>query len=65
MTQYRPRTLARMLGLFILLTILGGVIAQGFISQRLLVFSDATATANNILSNKGLFKLSLSIYLIE
>ena len=65
MTQSRPRTLARMLGLFILLTILGGVIAQGFISQRLLVFSDATATANNILSHKGLFKLSLSIYLIE
>jgi len=54
-----------MLGLFILLTILGGVIAQGFISQRLIVFSDAAATANNILSNKGLFKLSVSIYLIE
>ena len=65
MTQSRPRTVARMLGLFILLTILGGVIAQGFISQRLIVFSDAAATANNILSNKGLFKLSVSIYLIE
>jgi uncharacterized protein DUF4386 len=65
MTQSRPRTLARTLGLFILLTILGGVIAQGLIAQRLLVFSDAAATANNILSNKGLFKLSLSIYLIE
>ena len=65
MTQTRPRTLARMLGLFMLLTILGGVIAQGFISDRLIVFSDASATANNILSHKGLFKLSLSIYLIE
>jgi hypothetical protein len=65
MTQSRPRTLARMLGLFMLLTILGGVIAQGFISDRLIVFSDAAATANNILSHEGLFKLSLSIYLIE
>jgi len=65
LTQSRPRTVARMLALFILLTILGGVIAQGFISERLLVFSDATATANNILSHKGLFKLSVSIYLIE
>jgi uncharacterized protein DUF4386 len=65
LTQSRPRTIARMLGLFSLLTILGGVIAQGFISQRLLVFSDAAATANNILSHRGLFKLSLSIYLIE
>ena len=65
MTQSRPRTVARMLGLFMLLTILGGVIAQGFISQRLIVYSDAAATANNILSHKGLFKLSFSIYLIE
>lgn len=65
MTQFRPRTLARLLGLFILLTILGGVIAQGFISQKLIVYSDAAATANNILSNRGLFKLSVSIYLIE
>lgn len=63
--QSRPRTVARMLGLFMLLTILGGVIAQGFISQRLIVYSDAAATANNILSHKGLFKLSFSIYLIE
>jgi hypothetical protein len=54
-----------MLGLFMLLTILGGVIAQGFISDRLIVFSDPAATANNILSHQGLFKLSLSIYLIE
>jgi len=64
-TQSRPRTLARMLGFFMLLTILGGVIAQGFISQRLIVFSDAAATANNILSHKALFKVSVSIYLIE
>ena len=65
LTQSRPGTLARMLGLFTLLTILGGVIAQGFISDRLIVFTDAAATANNILSHKGLFKLSVSIYLIE
>jgi len=65
MTQFRPRTIARLLGLFTLLTILGGVIAQGLISDRLIVFSDAAATANNILSHRGLFKLSLSIYLIE
>jgi Domain of unknown function (DUF4386) len=65
MTQFRPRTVARLIGLFMLVTILGGVIAQGFISDSLIVFSDATATANNILSHKGLFKLSFSIYLIE
>ena len=60
-----PRTLARLTGLFFLLTILGGIVAQAFISQRLIDFSDAAATANNILSNKGLFTLGFTIYLIE
>ena len=60
-----PRLLARMTGLFFLLTILTGLIAQGFVSQRLIVFSDPAATATNILSNKGLFQLGFTIYLIE
>lgn len=60
-----PRTLARLTGLFFLLTILGGIVAQAFISQRLINFSDAAATANNILTNKGLFQLGFTIYLIE
>jgi hypothetical protein len=64
-TQTSPRTLARLTGLFFLLTILGGIVAQAFISQRLIDFTDAAATANNILSNKGLFTLGFTIYLIE
>lgn len=60
-----PRTLARLTGLFFLLTILGGIVAQAFISQRLINFTDAAATANNILSNKSLFTLGFTIYLIE
>ena len=60
-----PRTLARLTGLFFLLTILGGIVAQAFISQRLINFNDAAATANNILSNKSLFTLGFTIYLIE
>lgn len=60
-----PRLLARMAGLFFLLTILGGIVAQGFISQRLINFNDAAATANNILTNKGLFTLGFTVYLIE
>jgi len=54
-----------MAGLFFLLTILAGIFAQGFVSERLIVFSDASATATNILSHKGLFQLGLTVYLIE
>ena len=44
-----PRFLARLAGVFFLFTILGGIIAQGLISNRLINFGDAVATANNIL----------------
>jgi Domain of unknown function (DUF4386) len=60
-----PRFLARMTGLFMLLTILGGVFAQGFVSERLIDFRDAAATATNILAHKGLFQLGFTVYLIE
>ncbi|HEX8144588.1 MAG TPA: DUF4386 domain-containing protein [Pyrinomonadaceae bacterium] len=60
-----PRFLARMTGLFFLLTILAGIFAQGFVSERLIDFGDAAATANNILAHKSLFQLGFTIYLIE
>ncbi|MCA1576666.1 MAG: DUF4386 domain-containing protein [Acidobacteria bacterium] len=60
-----PRFLARMTGLFFLLTILAGIFAQGFVSGRLINFSDAAATANNILTQRGLFELGFTVYLIE
>src|SRR2546428_4216447 len=60
-----PRFLARMAGLFFLLTILAGIFAQGFVSERLIDFGDAAATATNILSHKSLFQLGFTVYLIE
>ena len=60
-----PRRLARAIALLFLLTILGGVFAQGFVSDRLVNFADAGATARNILGNRGLFQIGFTVYLIE
>jgi hypothetical protein len=60
-----PRRLARIIGLLFLLTILAGVFAQGFVSERLIVFSDAAATADNILTHRGLYQFGFTVYLVE
>lgn len=60
-----PRRIARLTGLFFLLAILGGLFAQGFVSNRLIDFSDAADTANNILANKGVYELGFTVYMIE
>ncbi len=54
-----------MTGAFYLLTILTGVFAQGFISDRLIASGDAAITATNILTHEPLFRLGFTVYLIE
>src|SRR5215468_3155288 len=63
--QTSPRLLARTTGLLFLLTILAGIFAQGFVSERLIVFGDAAATAANILTHRTLFQLGFTVYLLE
>jgi hypothetical protein len=60
-----PQATARATGILILLTIVGGVFAQGFVSNRLVQFSDAGVTAANILANRSLFQVSFTVLLIE
>jgi hypothetical protein len=60
-----PRTLARVVGLLELTIIAAGIIAQMFISDRIVVWDDAAATATNISTERALFQLGFTIYLIE
>jgi hypothetical protein len=60
-----PRFVARMAGLFYLLTILAGIFAQGFVAEKLIVSGDAAATATNILTHKSLFLSGFTVYMIE
>jgi len=64
-TQASPRRLARATGLLSLLTMLTGVFAQGFVSERLVNWSDAAGTAKAILSHRVLYQTGFAVYLIE
>jgi len=64
-TEMGPRTKARFAGAIYLFYIVAGVIAQGFISDRLVVFRDAATTAANIVANQSIYRLGLTVYLLE
>jgi len=63
--EMSPRAKARLTGVFYLLTVIAGVFAQGFISERLVASDDAALTATNILTHEMLFRLGFTVYLIE
>ena len=60
-----PRTIARLIGVLTLLTVIGGVYALGYVSERLIVWRDAAATANNILAHRNLYLSAVAVYLVE
>ena len=60
-----PKTIARLIGIGSLMTVIGGVYAQGIVSRRLIVWHDATTTAANFLAHRNLALSGLAVYLVE
>lgn len=65
MEKASPRLIARIAGVLYLLTILAGIFAQGFVSERLIISGDPAATSTKILAHRSLFEWSFTIYMIE
>lgn len=65
LTEMSPKVKARLVGGLLLITILAGGFAQGFIGGSLIVSGDATATATNILAHARRYRLAFAIYLVE
>jgi hypothetical protein len=63
--EMSARAKARLGGVLFLATILGGVVAQGFIADRLIVTGDAAATARNIIAHPTLLRAAYAIFMIE
>ncbi|TPG38485.1 DUF4386 domain-containing protein [Flavobacterium pectinovorum] len=59
-----PQFYARIAGLLYLIIILIGLFAEVFVRNKLIVYGDATATANNIIHSEFLWRLGISADLI-
>lgn len=60
-----PKTVARAAAVCSLLTLIGGVLAQGLIANRLVNARDAVTTATNILAHRQLYLLGFTVFLAE
>jgi len=63
-TGASPRFKARIAGALYLIVIAGGLFAEVFVRQRLIVPSDAAATARNILAHEQLYRLGFAAGLV-
>lgn len=61
----RSQSLPRAIAISFLITIIAGIIAQMFISERVIHLSDASATVAGLSASPGLVTLGFTIYLIE
>ncbi len=59
-----PQPYARIAGLFYLLIIIAGAFAEALVRNKLVVYGDATTTANNIIHSEFLWKIGITADLI-
>ncbi len=62
-TGFWPQQAARTAGVLYLIIIFGGIFAEVFVRQQLMVDGDATATMQNILANETLYRLGFAVHL--
>ena len=62
---WSPQTLARWIGILLILSIVAGGFGEGYLPSKMLVAGDAGATAGNIVHFQSLFRLGYVGYAIE
>jgi hypothetical protein len=65
LAESSPSARGRILAALFLFVVAGGITAQTFISDRLVVRDDAARTAANILANTSLYRLGFTIFMLE
>ena len=65
MEEASPRLVARTIGVFYAMTMVTGLFAQAFVSDRLVVSGDAAATAASILTHRSLYELGFTAFMVE
>ena len=63
--MFKVQTYARIAGALFLLSVVAGGFGEFFVPHKLIVSSDATATANNIRASAFLFRMGFAGYLVE
>ena len=59
------QTYARIAGILLLLSLIAGGFGEAYVPSKLIVSSDATATAQNIKAFESLFRMGFAAYLVE
>jgi hypothetical protein len=65
MPETSPSTRGRILAALYLFVIIGGISAQVFIADQLIVYDDAAQTASNVLAHQSLYRLGFTIFMLE